>query len=227
MTPDEFVRKVCHDLRAPLRGLKELPVWLEEDLTSAFGPLPEEARELIHMMRDQAARMDDMVLGLSALAKVERRVERPTCSARSLMADLGAERLTSAAISAGPIPMEAEHLKQVLVHLIDNAQRHGKAPAPEIHLDISTRAEGALLTVTDNGPGIPSEDRRSVFEPLMTLKPRDECEGSGIGLAIVARIAALYGGTCSVEDSPSGGASFRVFLPARPLSLQAAQTRVA
>lgn len=72
MSPDMFIRKICHDLRAPLRALTELPEWLEEDLVRDFDGLPDCSHETLRMMKTQSKRLDEMVAGLSSLIKVKR-----------------------------------------------------------------------------------------------------------------------------------------------------------
>ena len=79
-------------------------------------------------------------------------------------------------------------------------------------------ADGTLvLTVDDDGPGIPAADRARVFEPFQRLdSSRDrQTGGFGLGLAIVRRVALVHGGDVRLEDSPLGGARFVMTLPAR------------
>jgi signal transduction histidine kinase len=70
--------------------------------------------------------------------------------------------------------------------------------------------------VEDQGPGIPARDRRRIWEPYRRLQRDVDAKrpGSGIGLAVVAELAALHGGRAWVESTSTGGASFRVLLPA-------------
>jgi len=75
-------------------------------------------------------------------------------------------------------------------------------------------AQSVVLTVEDEGPGIPSELRQAVFEPFRQGPDAPtHSPGVGVGLALVARFAELHGGRAWVEDRDGGGASFRVFLP--------------
>jgi signal transduction histidine kinase len=71
----------------------------------------------------------------------------------------------------------------------------------------------ALITVEDEGPGMPRELHEAVFEPFRQgPSPSSHSPGAGVGLALVARFAELHGGRAWVEDRKGGGASFRVFL---------------
>lgn len=80
--------------------------------------------------------------------------------------------------------------------------------------DLETGAVGALIFVSDSGPGVPLEDRGRVFEPFYTTK--EPGRGTGLGLAIVARTVFDMGGLVWVEDAREGGAAFKLFLPEAP-----------
>lgn len=204
MTPDLFVRKVCHDLRAPLRALKELPDWLEEDLEKVPGGVPENVRDMLEMMKTQSTRLDGIVTGLSELAHIRRGAGAPVTDMAALIAtDPWAGRVERL-VEVDRVPMEEAHVRLVVGHLIENAFKHGEAETHGARLTV--KGGGGLITiaVTDAGPGIESRFHDKVYEPLSTLKSRDECEGSGMGLAVVAKIAELYGGSCRIEANPCG-----------------------
>jgi signal transduction histidine kinase len=78
---------------------------------------------------------------------------------------------------------------------------------------VSPLDRGALLCVDDAGPGIPAEQRESIFRPFQRGVGATFASGSGVGLALVAQIASLHDGQAWVEDRAGGGASFRVLLP--------------
>ena len=73
---------------------------------------------------------------------------------------------------------------------------------------------GVLVTVDDEGPGVPEDMREAIFEPFRQIPGRSpHSPGVGVGLSLVARFAELHGGRAWVEPRPEGGSSFRVFLP--------------
>ncbi|HEX7247636.1 MAG TPA: ATP-binding protein, partial [Actinomycetota bacterium] len=76
---------------------------------------------------------------------------------------------------------------------------------------------GLLLSVEDDGPGVPEDLRGAIFEPFRQGDPASgHAPGTGVGLSLVTRFAELHGGRAWAEDRPGGGAAFRVFLPSAP-----------
>jgi signal transduction histidine kinase len=105
-------------------------------------------------------------------------------------------------------------LAQVVRNLVDNAARHADE---SIGVAVRAVGDGVELVVEDDGPGIPEEQRRRVFERFVRLdeaRARD-AGGSGLGLAIVHEIVAAHGGMVAISSSGRGGARVVVRLPAR------------
>lgn len=217
MTPETFIRKVCHDLRAPLRGMKEIPIWLEEDLETHLKPVPEPILELLQMMKMQASQLDTIVIGLSELAKLSRTSDRP----EALVANLSDAQTWPGEIryhfDVEKLPIEAAHLTLALHHLVDNAFKYGGGATHTAELSITQHIDGFHIALRDYGPGIDPKYFERIFEPLYSLKSRDECEAGGMGLAVVSKIASLYHGTANVFANDDGvGLTFELVLPALP-----------
>jgi len=103
-------------------------------------------------------------------------------------------------------------LEQVLVNLIGNALQAMAATAgPRLELSIAVQAERVVMSVADNGPGIPDEHLGQIFEPFFTTKPTGK--GLGLGLSISSRIIDDLGGSLSAANCPEGGARFTIRLP--------------
>jgi signal transduction histidine kinase len=125
-------------------------------------------------------------------------------------------------VHAGRVRGRAEELSRLVGHLLDNACRHARERV-EVGVRVADAGEQGsgsgqtvLLTVDDDGPGVPAEQREVVFERFGRLeegRSRDR-GGAGLGLAVVRRIAERHGGSVGVGDSPLGGARFEVRLPA-------------
>jgi two-component system OmpR family sensor kinase len=118
----------------------------------------------------------------------------------------------------GGVTVEAnpDEIHRVALNLLENGVRH-TPPGTEITVRDSRDDGAALLQVSDDGPGIPLEMREAVFSRFVRgAGPSDRAagDGAGLGLAIVAAVAASHGGEATVGESTEGGARFTVRLPA-------------
>jgi len=122
-------------------------------------------------------------------------------------------QVNTSAVSAGRVAGDIAGLKRMLGNVVENAARHTRG---QISFTL-TEADGTvLLTVDDNGPGIPLADRERVLERFVRLddaRARDT-GGSGLGLAIVAELVGAHGGEIVITDSTLGGARIELHLPA-------------
>mgnify|MGYP000220727581 CR=1 FL=1 len=109
---------------------------------------------------------------------------------------------------------DADQLAQVFTNLLFNAEQvlRNISTARKVLIRVRGGAEGLLVSVRDNGPGMSQDVKRRIFEPLFTTK--DVGAGTGIGLALCHRIVEAHGGRITVKSTPGGGATFRVRLPA-------------
>src|SRR5437867_3085257 len=138
-------------------------------------------------------------------------------------AQRGAQSLgrgTRTAPGAGPVGstlpdggLHRAYLRQVFDHLISNAVNFsGDRPDPIIRITGERTGDRGQVSVTDNGVGIPPQQRERVFEAFVRLSP-SSTKGSGIGLAIVKRLVGLYGGKVWIESNEPAGCTVRFTLP--------------
>ncbi len=120
-----------------------------------------------------------------------------------------------------PVTGDKDLLSQVIANLLINAQQAlMDRPAPRrISLHTSRKGGSVAIMVADNGPGIPDELMRRVFEPYFTTKPAGV--GTGIGLSICRNVIEAHGGSVALTNQPSGGARFDLALPAAEASIAA------
>lgn len=228
-----FIADASHELRTPLatvRGYGEL--YRMGALTT-----PEAVADTMRRIEDSATRMGSLVEDLLRLARLDegRELERTPVDlavvAADAMSDLHALD-PSRPVRLVPLRPDGEtgacvvvgdegRLRQVLGNLVGNAARHTPAGTPvEVAVGFDATPDGdrtAVVEVRDHGPGIPPEHAERVFERFFRVdssRNRDS-GGSGLGLAIVAAIVTRLGGSAQVRETPGGGLSVRIELPAQ------------
>jgi signal transduction histidine kinase len=113
-----------------------------------------------------------------------------------------------------PLPADVDppKVERIVENLLSNASRHTPSDR-RIWARVERTDDGILLTVEDEGDGVPDDLKDAIFEPFRQGPgPATASPGVGVGLSLVARFAELHGGRAWVEDRPGGGASFMVIL---------------
>lgn len=210
---EDFIYLISHDVRASVRALLELPHWIEEDLEEAGVKIDGSVAASIELMNRHTGRLDRMLVDLLTFSRIGRMQE---------VCENHLPRVLDEVLEEIPIPagfavirnLDCDHVvmgdRDVLTlfdSLVRNALKHHDKPSGQIIISSAVKAGEVVLSVADDGPGIPPEYRENVFGAMRTLRPRDEVEGSGMGLANVRKIATLYGGTAEIMDSPYGRGS--------------------
>jgi two-component system OmpR family sensor kinase len=215
-----FVADASHELRTPLTSIRAYAELFERGADTR----PEDLRRLLRGIESEAARMGVLVDDLLLLARLDQ--------GRALEGqpvDLGA--LAAEAIDAAravepdrPVRLEVDgsvevrgdrgRLRQIVDNLLANVRAHtppGTAATVRVHAE----GESGVLLVEDEGPGLPRGEAEHVVERFYRADPSRarDAGGAGLGLAIVAAIAAAHGGRATAGAAPRGGASFRVELP--------------
>lgn len=211
---------VAHELNTPLAAVK-----LQAQIARRSGDATREAA--LDELDRGIERATHLVAQLLQMARLEPGVrERRNAPLRldTLAAEVVAAfsaRADARGIDLGLAPSEAawvsgdeEDLRVLLNNLVDNALRHVPAGG---RVDVQVTAEGGRvrLSVSDTGPGIPEADRERVLRRFVRLNPSPEdAHGSGLGLSIVARVAAQHGATLALDEREGGGLRVRIDLPA-------------
>lgn len=218
-----FVGDASHELRTPLtsiRGFAEL-------YRQGALPAKPDVDRAMSRVESEAARMGVLVEDLLLLARLDQ--QRPLENAPVDLLELASDAVHDAqaidpsrsvqleVVAAGPAPLvdgDAARLRQVFGNLVANALTHTPSGTP-VTIRVSTSAVDADVEIIDAGPGISTEDHVRVFERFFRAdSSRTRASGgSGLGLSIVSALVVAHGGTVTVEDTPGGGATFRVRLP--------------
>ena len=111
-----------------------------------------------------------------------------------------------------PIQGDADKIRLVIHHLLHNALQAVQPNGGEILIRLQPRPDGVAFSISDSGPGIPSDELQLIFEPLYTTQN----QSFGLGLAIVQRVVEMHGGYIEVESEEGKGATFTIFLPRVP-----------
>ncbi|GMV15939.1 MAG: HAMP domain-containing protein [Myxococcales bacterium] len=212
----EIARRVAHEIKnplAPIRAAVETLRRLRARDDPAFDEYFDEATRTV---LEEVTRISNIVSEFTRFARLPPPNPAPTELAEvakkvvNLHASSGAE--LELVVSQVPIVnADADQMVQVLTNLIQNAIDAAKArPDPRVTVELRPHGpDRVVLSVRDNGPGVPPELRDRLFEPYVTTKP----EGTGLGLAIVHRIVVEHGGEILHADAAGGGALFTVILP--------------
>jgi light-regulated signal transduction histidine kinase (bacteriophytochrome) len=209
---DRFAYVTSHDLKAPLRAIANLAVWLKEDLE---GQITEENQQQLELMQSRVERMDGLIQGLLEYSRIGRR-SSPTKTIN--IADLVHETVDFLSpppefeiIVENTLPtMEVETLpiQQVFSNLISNAIKYHHQEQGKIIISSEDRGDCYEFAIADDGPGIEPQYHERIFTIFQTLQPRDTIESTGIGLSIVKKIVEDRSGTVRVESQLDRGATF-------------------
>jgi PAS domain S-box-containing protein len=214
---DQFASVASHDLRAPLRAIRNLSEWIEEDMPQE---LPEKVLENLSRLGAQVRRMERLTDNLLRYARAGRESsESSLVDTAKLIGDLAALLSPHGGIKivcSTEMPVfetARQPLEQVFRNLISNAIKYHDQREGTIL--VSSRECGSQFefSVRDDGPGIRSQDHDKIFEMFQKLESREDVEGTGMGLALVKRIVEHYGGEVSVEAAEPRGAIFRFTWP--------------
>jgi signal transduction histidine kinase len=201
-----------------LRGVRLIVDWIMEDAApGATGALA----EYLGLLRSQVARLERMLddlLQYSRLghdAAVAGEVDLDALFTESLRLIGPPESFTIRTVGRlGRAHGVQVELALILRNTIDNAIKHHDRGAGEVLVAVLHRCGELELLIRDDGPGIPAMFHERVFEVFAKLQPRDEVEGSGLGLSMVSRIVQQRGGQVSViSDPPTRGTTIRILLP--------------
>jgi two-component system, OmpR family, sensor kinase len=218
----QFVADASHELRTPLasiRGYAELTRRGNYDL-------PDDVTHSLGRVESEAVRMTSLVEDLLLLARLDagRDIETGPVDLTSLLVDCisdahaaGPDHEWKLDLPDEPVTIQADQLRihQVFVNLLANARVH-TPPGTKVRVSLAkTSSGGAVVTIADNGPGIPKELQADLFERFARGdSSRARATGStGLGLAIVQAVVDAHGGTVSVK-SRKGSTAFTVELPA-------------
>jgi signal transduction histidine kinase len=216
---EEFAYAASHDQKAPLRVIDNASKWLEEDLAEH---LTGENRENMQLLRGRVGRMEKLLDDLLEYSRVGRVTDGRYVEI--ITGDVLIDNILTLlpppegfTVKAGPnfagIRVCRMPLQQILMNLVSNAIKHHDKKSGCIEVTVEVRGTDYAFAVKDDGPGIPAQFHAQIFKMFQTLRPRDQVEGSGMGLAMVRKNIEVYGGTFKLDSAEGQGSTFSFTWP--------------
>ncbi len=200
----DMLSGVSHDLRAPLTRMKLELAMLERT-------------EEVEMMESDVADMEAMIAAYLAFARGEGDEKSIDADIAEIVREVATARRREGAkieidlLDGLRLPLKKAALARCIDNIVANAAAHGS----RVVIGMSKSADGVVIMVDDDGPGISPEEQGNVFRPFYRVDPsrNPNAGGSGLGLTIALDIANAHGGGIELEDSPEGGLRVCIYLP--------------
>jgi len=217
---DEFVSTVTHELRTPLTSIRAFSEILRDNPGVSAG----QRQDFLDIIVKESERLTRLINQVLDLSKIESGTAEWAFERIDLREVIG-DALSSAGqlfhehainlektLPSDPVLVMADRdrLVQVVINLLSNAAKFCEPGTGRVTVGLSSRKGKGLVEVADNGPGIPLEKQKQIFEKFHQLRGahNEKPRGSGLGLAICHRIIAYHGGRIWVESEPGKGAKF-------------------
>lgn len=223
---DEFLANMSHELRTPLNSILGLS---ESLLEQYIGSLNEKQSKAIQIIRDSGNHLLALINDILDLTKIESGNEyldistfdvTSICEASITFIKQLAHKKnlvirTFIDPNLGSIQADARRLKQMLVNLLNNAVKFTERGSVELKVIRNTESKTIQFSITDTGIGISENHLDKLFKPFIQLDSglSREFEGTGLGLALVSRLAKMHGGSVSIESKPGKGSCFSFTIP--------------
>lgn len=219
----QFAASAAHELRTPLAGLRLYGEMLADGLGT-----PERSRDYARRLAAEAERLGRVVTNVLSFTRLERGnipvhaeegdLRQAVLEAferhRPALEESGAE-VEVHTEDVPTVAFDRDALVHILQNLLDNAEKYTRGiPGRRIVVELAQESKRVVLSVADNGRGIPRKVRKHLFRPFSRGEATDDPEGLGLGLVLVKMLVQAQGAEISYRDAPEGGAVFRVAFPA-------------
>lgn len=214
-----YASLTAHDLREPLRDIVRYLQRIERNNPE----LDRDSREELRFVIQRARRLDSLVRALHRFAEVDERLfrtervdlEEALATALERVELTGPTRLDVQSGDLDTVTADRRAIVEILVQLLDNAHEHGGRETVHVWVDSEESDGGWLVTVEDDGRGIPRRYQEQIFEPFRPRSPDATSQQARMGLATVRRLVERLGGDIEVDSEPGAGTRFRFTVPRR------------
>lgn len=217
----EFILRASHELRTPITGIHMAFSLLRERLSLPPGGREQELIRTVDEEMHRLVQLIDDLLNFSRYQNGVQTLQRRPCDLSEMIQQLSqrfieraAEREVTVLCEVHELlpqlELDAAQLQRLLDNLTDNALRYSN-PGDKIRLQARRQGEQVIVSVQDEGEGIPFEQQARIFEPFVQVGRRKG--GVGLGLALAREIVQLHGGQLRVHSRPGEGANFYFSLP--------------
>lgn len=214
---ESFAYVTSHDLKAPLRGIATIADWLQSDYEDK---LDDDGKNNLRLLKQRVERMNDLIDGILKYSKVG--------SSDEELEEIELKPLVQECVDLLLVP---ENMKisidgdfpviegnrtlmvQVMQNLLSNAYKYANNESGIIRIEGKLNGQECVISVTDNGKGIPEAYHEKVFEMFQSLEDKNNAQSTGVGLAIVKKVVTGWGGRIWVTSPADGGAAFHFTIP--------------
>jgi signal transduction histidine kinase len=217
---EAFTHTVSHDLKAPLRGMAGFAQALEEDYAERLDDM---GRQVLTRIRAASVRMADLIDDLLQYSRIQQRpVERQAVALKPLLdplledlaGEIAARSLTvTVVLTVADIMSERQGLQEAVANLLSNAVKFSPPQGGAITVRVYRDGDQVVVAVADRGVGFDMQYHDRIFGIFERLHRQEDYPGTGVGLAIVRKVAERHGGRAWAESAPGQGSTFFLALP--------------
>jgi PAS domain S-box-containing protein len=214
---NDFAYVASHDLKAPLRGIMQLSAWIKEDIEDFAN---EDTKSNLNLLMNRTSRLEKLLEDLLDYSRIGRKTEDlQSIDTKELVLNVfdlqdPSDNIKLNCQEVMPVINTAvSPFETIIRNLIGNAVKHNDKTEGVINVTAQEFPKYYQFSVKDNGPGIPVRYHDQIFELFKTLRPRDEVEGSGMGLSIIKKLLDYHNGSIVIESDGSNGTCFTFTWP--------------
>ncbi|MDQ3051263.1 MAG: ATP-binding protein [Bacteroidota bacterium] len=213
----EFAYIVSHDLKAPLRGVRNIASWIREDCGNS---LNEHGVTHLKLMEKQILKMENLIRAVleyskTGISKNNSEWINIDEMIKDVIEMVEVDNRTQFSLKTELVQIKGIRIviSQVLQNLLSNSVKHNDKTLKVVDIEVREEEEQFYFLVADNGPGIDPRDHNKIFDLFQTLRNTTDYESSGIGLPVAKKMIEEAGGKLWLDSTPGNGSKFQFTIP--------------